>query len=672
MIFNRPEFLYALSLLAIPIIIHLFNFRRYKTVHFSQVKFLKNIKQKTQSTSRLKHILVLISRCLAISFLVIAFSEPIIPMTEDKAFEERPHVCIYIDNSFSMDAEGSEGALIQQAIKQAISIVDAYDETDQFQIISNNFLGRHNRWYNKENIINEITSIEPTAKVRKLSQVMERISELETDNSANKSIYLISDLQKSSFNLQEVNDTNNLHLIALQSNFTHNAYLNQLQFKRPYHLSDQTENIQYTLRYSEDNPNTEFIGNLYINDKLRSPINFKISDTDSSLQEISYQNKNETQVRGSISIKDFPIAFDDTLYYNYPIQSKIEVLHIHGETPSNAISRLFANDSLIAYQANNFERIDFSNLFDFGLIILDQVPNISTGLNQELNKFIDKGRSIAVFPNNSEDISSLNNFLTTLNAGTYSKEKKGKKKVANINLESDLFDQVFDQKPDRLDLPEVYLYRSLNLPLNALNESVLEFKDEEAFLVNFKINSSKVYLFSSGLSEDESNFANHALFVPLLYNMAIQSRPNPKTYHFIGDEVIIIDDIEAEESAIHLVGNGLDIIPSQRFINNQLQLSIGDDIQKAGHYELTRDGKVLANLSLNYNRDESILEFYTLEELEEIASNANLNLNVIEGRNEILSNSIKSIDQGLSLWKLFIVLGLLFFGIEILLLRLLK
>ena len=63
--FVNPYFLFGLLSVAIPVIIHLFNFRRFKKVYFSNVEFLKELKQETQKQSRLKHLLVLISRILA-------------------------------------------------------------------------------------------------------------------------------------------------------------------------------------------------------------------------------------------------------------------------------------------------------------------------------------------------------------------------------------------------------------------------------------------------------------------------------------------------------------------------------------------------------------------------------------------------------------------------------
>jgi len=62
MTFLYPEFLWAISLIAIPIIIHLFNFRRYKKIYYSDISLLKSIKTETKNRSQLKHILILISR----------------------------------------------------------------------------------------------------------------------------------------------------------------------------------------------------------------------------------------------------------------------------------------------------------------------------------------------------------------------------------------------------------------------------------------------------------------------------------------------------------------------------------------------------------------------------------------------------------------------------------
>ena len=117
MIFLYPLFLFALLALAIPVIIHLFNFKRYKTVYFSNVPLLKRIKQESRKKTQLKQLLILIARLLAIASLVFAFSRPYIPLNKRTSNASRQVVAIYIDNTFSMKAEGENGRCLNRPIK---------------------------------------------------------------------------------------------------------------------------------------------------------------------------------------------------------------------------------------------------------------------------------------------------------------------------------------------------------------------------------------------------------------------------------------------------------------------------------------------------------------------------------------------------------------------------
>jgi hypothetical protein len=98
--FLYPEFLFGLFTLAIPIIIHLFNFRKSKKVYFSSIRFLQNIKKSTSQKRKLKHYLILFSRLLFLTFLVLAFAQAFLPSTDRNPQAES--VYVYLDNSSSM------------------------------------------------------------------------------------------------------------------------------------------------------------------------------------------------------------------------------------------------------------------------------------------------------------------------------------------------------------------------------------------------------------------------------------------------------------------------------------------------------------------------------------------------------------------------------------------
>ena len=116
--FLFPGFLWALLALAVPVILHLFYFRRYKKIYFSNVRFLREVKEETSARNKLRNLLILLARCLALAFIVLAFAQPFIPVSSDTAQGEKA-VSVYLDNSFSMQAFGDDLPLPDRARQRA-------------------------------------------------------------------------------------------------------------------------------------------------------------------------------------------------------------------------------------------------------------------------------------------------------------------------------------------------------------------------------------------------------------------------------------------------------------------------------------------------------------------------------------------------------------------------
>jgi len=200
--FVHPELLWALLALSIPIIIHLFHFRRFKKVYFTNVRFLKEIKDEKSTRRRLRKLLVLLCRLLAFAFIILAFAQPFIS-EDDTAKFGKNNVSVFIDNSFSMTASSEDVPLMDKAKRKAEEIIAAYSETDRFQILSHEMKGYQLRWINKENTIQSIEEIELNPEVSMLENVLQ-IQQQYLPDDGNNIIYYISDFQKASqtLNLQ--------------------------------------------------------------------------------------------------------------------------------------------------------------------------------------------------------------------------------------------------------------------------------------------------------------------------------------------------------------------------------------------------------------------------------------------------------------------------------------
>jgi hypothetical protein len=271
--FIYPEFLYALAFLLIPIIIHLFNFKRFKTLYFPDVSFLKQVQQKSKSSSKLKHLLVLASRLLMISCLVIAFAQPFLKKEGEILKKGKAAVQIYLDNSFSMQSEAREGRTFEIAKQRAYTIVKSYSVSDQFQILDNSYSADSEIWLNKDAAIEKIQSIEISHENRKLSEVLARLDESRNEEVEQFDIYLISDFQESNFDIEQIDSMkNSLNLVFLEANENDNISLQSMQFDKPFHLSGQSETVMAKVIRHGLSDKKKVPIKLYLEDQLKVPL----------------------------------------------------------------------------------------------------------------------------------------------------------------------------------------------------------------------------------------------------------------------------------------------------------------------------------------------------------------------------------------------------------------
>src|SRR3569833_2901983 len=170
--FLYPAFLFALAALAIPVIIHLFNFRRYQKVYFSNVQFLKEVQEQQASRRNLKERLILASRLLALLFLVLAFARPFIPGKNVANAGKQQVVSVFVDNSYSMQALNREGSLLDEAKRRAKEISSAYSINDRYQLITQDFEGKHQRLLSRDEFNDAVDAVKISPENRRLQQII--------------------------------------------------------------------------------------------------------------------------------------------------------------------------------------------------------------------------------------------------------------------------------------------------------------------------------------------------------------------------------------------------------------------------------------------------------------------------------------------------------------------
>jgi hypothetical protein len=673
--FIYPSFLFALSALIIPVLIHLFNFRRFKKVYFSNVKFLKELKEETQSQSRIKHLLVLLCRILALTFLVLAFAQPFIPKNKNLHVKGTNSVSIFVDNSFSMEAQQTSGSLLDLAKKYAADIVLTYKPGDKFHLVTNDFEPKHQRWVNREEFLELLKEVSISASSRNLVSIITRQRDLLNElTDANKNAFIISDFQKSSYRVEKLqNDTDiSYTFVPLEIKQQSNIYIDSCWFSKPVHQLGATEELSVRIKNVSGTAVENLPVKLLINGEEKALGSCNIDAGQETLLKLTYTNKQTGIQQGEIQINDFPISYDNIFYFAYSLVDQIKILCVNSDLESGALNSIFGRDPFFSFQDVSDKNVDYAALPLYNLVILNGLKSLSSGLSQEIKKFVEKGGSCLVIPAKDIDRESYQAFSGTLNIASYTTIDTVDTKVNYINYQSDIYQDVFEKIPENINLPSVWTYYNFSVPPRSTYEALLKTQNGNLFLVKYPVRKGKIYLLNSFLGDDAGNFTRHAIFVPTLYNIALYSINADKIYYTIAkDNIIQLTGItEKSEGVFHITDNkALDFIPEQRSAENGYNLYLHDQPSQAGNYFLML-GDFKKGLAFNFNREESNLSYYTADQLSEALDKNNLsNFSVLSSTEKNISSVLMMEKQGRQLWKYCLLLTLVFMAAEIGLLR---
>jgi len=525
--FVNPGFLFGLAAIAVPVIIHLFNFRRFRKVYFTNVKFIRELKQETRKQSNLKHLLVLLSRILAVAAIVFAFARPYVPLADNMIrLQEKNNVSVYIDNSFSMQAETEQGTLLQTSVNKAREIAAVYKSSDRFQLLTNDFEGRHLRFVSREEFLDYLDELDFSPVVKNYEEVHLRQLKLQKgEPAAVRSAYILSDFQEhfmAGAN-RSPDSTLQTFLIPVQSSTTDNLYIDTCWFDSPVQQLNQLVKVRVKIKNSSDNAYEDIPVKLKVNGAQRALASFNIGPREESVAELTFTNTDPGVHSGELEINDYPVTFDDRFYFSYTVEPVIRVLAINSSTPDIFLNSLFGADSAIRFDNMPVDNLNFAALQDYEFIILNGLETFSTGLTQELTRFVSGGGSILVIPSGRMESDSYNNFLRSAGTSTFGTVDTTPQRVGAMDLSHPLYEGVFDEVPENMDLPYVASHYRLSRDVGKPHDKLMELQNGDLFLSSYPVERGRIYLLAVPLSADYSNFQRHPLFVPTLYKMAVSS-----------------------------------------------------------------------------------------------------------------------------------------------------
>ena len=708
MSFVYPQFLWGLLALSVPIIIHLFNFRRTRRVYFSNNAFLRNVKEATTSKLKVKHVLILLARLLFITFLVLTFAQPFLPGKAGNDAMTNKLVYLYLDNSLSMESELASGV---RSLDQGVSVVDEitaqYPRNTQYKLLTNEFVNYSRIPKNSEELSELVAGVELTGVSRTADEVMDKIrsdrqsSDLQGISSDMATeLYVISDFQKSTLgSLQPLQQDTSLqvNLVPIVNSFTSNLYIDSVYLANPFMLADQANELAVSVRNQGNETASDLIVRLLINGQQVANASLDVTPFSSNTLRFSLNFPLEASNRCQLVFEDYPATFDNEFYFTLNLGDKISVLEIaQGGKGASNIAQVYANEQLFDFQSFSINNLDYSLIEGADLLVLNEIGDVSGETSKAISPYIrqyleDDGHLLFVMPATGniaflQQITGNQGLVAERvplpdSAGTPSST------LANPDLANPFFSNMFEGEDANFEMPTAVPLVNHNLR----GEAYLRYRTGDPYLLalrNAATAAKQIFVFTTPLRQEFTSIYRHGIFVPVMYRLASMSKSLEIPLYYSVEQPVVSfrastladeelgEETDSQPSIYKLRHEDQEIIPLQRVVNQRLIMEIPQDVVEAGFYDLVRstaaasaDSSQRVTLSFNVDEKESQVAPYALNEIsDQIASAPHVSLYEAEDV-ETFTAQLQNKNDQQSFWKYTLLLALFFLLVEVLLIR---
>ena len=642
MYFKNPEILYFLFLLIVPILVHLFQLRRFKKEYFTNVRFLKALSIQTRKSSKIKKWLLLACRLLLLTCIITAFAQPYFESKDSK--NANNELYIILDNSFSMQAKGKKGELLKRVVQE---LLEETPENVNFSLLTNS----ENYWNT------DIKSVRSALQNLKYSATPFQLDNIVAKIKAHKSVFksdiiIITDAVGLNEKQLKNSDKTDLPLFIIpKAEQKNNVSIDSV-------FIDKTSDNFYEINVQISGYGDDFKPipiSLYNENKLVAKT---IVTVDTKKKNLNFTIPKQA-FHGYFSIVDNGLSYDNTLYFSISKTKKTNIISIGEPAKSNFLSRIYTNEEF-NFTNYTLSALDYNKLEEQDAIVLNELDEIPQALATTLKSFVQKGGNLIVIPSAISSIININSFISNFGNLKFNSLENREKLITKINFNHPIFNSVFENKVTNFQYPKT----KKSFALSSSSPAALSFEDHSVFLTSIANSASAVAVFAAPINIENSNFQQSPLIVPTFYKMAMNNQNNGINALIIGNNNPHLTEVSLNKDAI-LTVKGLDeqFIPIQQILNNKVKMTFNDYPEQAGNFSIYSKKEWIENISFNYNRTESDL--------------ASANENLLSEYKTI--ESIRSLFDTLQtdrtdnqIWKWFVIFALLFLITEMAIIRFVK
>ena len=669
--FLYPNMLWGLFALLIPILIHLFNFRRHKLVYFSNTAVLRNIQQENAKTRKLKYLVTLLLRCLFIAAMVLAFAFPYQPEKQLNVNASDNLIGVYIDNSMSMKGQSQRTTLIEDARQSARDLVHKLNPSNRYLLMTNSFEIQNEYPMNQEEMLDQLDRMNTDGAPVPMGEVMDRFEMLAKQHGFSTStLFVYSDFQENTFDLiaAKADTTMQVVVVPMLPEFTSNIYIDSVWLASPIVQVGLTNDLMVRIVNQGDKEVKGLPVNFTMNGTMAASTTVDLEKNGSAEIGMQFVVESNGEQRCSVSLMDHPITFDDA--YDFVISVKPSLSVIELGTESSVCSLLFDDDEQFNYALMEPSRFDLAAITKAQLLIVNETAVMNETLQQTLLDAVSEGASLMVF--SSVDDPKSNRYLYGKLGITLMEADTNSTSVEDLALQHAFFSDMILDLPQHPDLPKVKQH--IRLKTNGLAIPLLTLQNADPLLMMETVGKGQAFVMATALNPIWSDLADNAIFVPMMVKMAFMGGKMDKMSYTIGmDKMLVLSDLNLEGDRRFLFSNAdrtFELMPASEVRNGKVYLYLNDNLPSSGFYDLLVNDTLNRVTAWNESRIESKMVFADRNDIEPQFKKADFNVAaVLDTSDFATADLVEAMAHQSSQWKLFALIALLALLGEIAVLR---
>jgi hypothetical protein len=583
MTFLNPALLFGLLAAAIPILLHLLNLRKLRTIEFSTLTFLKELQRTRIRRIKIRQWVLLALRTLLVALVVMAFSRPTLegPLAGALGERARTTAVFIIDDSYSMTAVDEYGELLQQARTAAQNAVDLLNEGDEAFLVKLSEISPATTQEtppptrNLLQLRSAIVDIAPSYRHRKLDDALRYASRLmATSKNFNKEVYVLSDFQRGAFHVrptaeeQLFDESVRFFFVPFGRRPPHNLGVERVAIPQTIVEVGKPLTVQATIRNESADDVRGHMVSLFLNGDRVSQRPVDLAAGEATEVEFAAIPRRAGWLSGYLELETDDLEFDNRRYFVMKIPETLRILLAGARADAQFIrlaleTRIVGNGTALQLGEVPLDRLSGNELTNADVVVLANPGELTRVQLDRLRAFLDAGGGLVVFPGSHTTPVGFNTTLSDIlnlpplaridiaGRGTAEENVQSHFEIERVDDRHPLFQGIFDEARDNLRrgrpttrpraLESPRILTSARLQATPTSHAIITLSNGAPFLLDQPAGSGRVLLYAVSATLDWSDFPLKGLFVPLLHRSVsyLAQRSQQQQDYGVGDELVI-------------------------------------------------------------------------------------------------------------------------------------